>query len=281
MKLSFTPPHQSTLTERGYSVSCVYRPPQIFREHQHAELQIIVPFKNARIIATWQTATGRTETTRVHDGQVAVVASHQPHELDWQVKAGMGMFWLTPEFIERATGGSFKTEISRIVENYGARDNLIRELGNALLAGWQESNLPNLYTESLANVIAVRLAERYAVGAKIIVPPARGGLTWRQIKITTDYVHGNLSREITLAELAEQIHLSPYHFARQFKTATGKSPYRFVTEIRIERAGNLLDKTDLPIIEVCFRCGFQTQSYFTTLFRRYTGTTPKVYRETK
>ena len=269
------------LTERGYSVSCIHRLPQIFREHRHAELQIIVPFKNARMTARWQTETGRTETARVHDGQIAVVASDQPHELNWQTKAGMGMFWLTPEFIERATGGAFKLETSRIVENYGGRDNLIRELGNALFPVWQQSNSPNLYTESLAVVLAVRLAGRYAVSAKTIVPPSRGGLTAHQIRITTDYVHENLNQEITLARLAEQIGLSPYHFARQFKAATGKTPYQFVTETRIERAGNLLAKTDLPIIEICFRCGFQTQSYFTTLFRKYMGTTPKAYRETK
>ena len=41
----------------------------------------------------------------------------------------------------------------------------------------------------------------------------------------------------------------------------------------------MLEKADLPILEICFHCGFQTQSCFTTLFRKYTGFTPKVYRE--
>jgi AraC family transcriptional regulator len=79
--------------------------------------------------------------------------------------------------------------------------------------------------------------------------------------------------------MAAVVHMSPFHFARAFKAATGQPPHRYLTQRRMERAKILLSVTRLPVAEVANRVGFSNQSHFSAQFRRATGTTPKGYRE--
>ena len=73
--------------------------------------------------------------------------------------------------------------------------------------------------------------------------------------------------------------LSPYHFARQFKAATGLPPYQYVILRRVERAKQLLQGAgDLSLAEVAAHAGFSGQSVFCHHFKRLVGVTPRQFR---
>jgi AraC-like DNA-binding protein len=72
--------------------------------------------------------------------------------------------------------------------------------------------------------------------------------------------------------------MSPFHFSRLFKLATGESPHAYLTRRRVERAKELLADSSLPLVHVASAVGFQTQGHFTEVFRRHTGTTPRRFR---
>ncbi len=72
--------------------------------------------------------------------------------------------------------------------------------------------------------------------------------------------------------------MSPFHFARLFKQATGRAPHAYVVTRRIERAKELLSQDSLPLVHVACSVGFQTQGHFTEVFRRYAGLTPGHFR---
>jgi AraC family transcriptional regulator len=93
-----------------------------------------------------------------------------------------------------------------------------------------------------------------------------------------EYIQQNLDKNLTLAELAALVYMSPYHFARLFKLSTGVPPHRFVVRQRIARASAILATQDLSIAQISRLVGFRTASHFTTVFRRVTGITPKGYR---
>jgi AraC family transcriptional regulator len=78
--------------------------------------------------------------------------------------------------------------------------------------------------------------------------------------------------------MAGVLNLSQYHFCRLFKQSTGITPHQYLTRCRIDRAKQLLLKTELTITEVAFEVGFTNHSSFTRLFRQYVGVTPKVFR---
>jgi AraC family transcriptional regulator len=84
--------------------------------------------------------------------------------------------------------------------------------------------------------------------------------------------------DLSLAELAAVARLSPFHFSRAFKAASGQAPHQFVLARRVERAKALLARPDLALAEIAYRAGFASQAHFSTAFRRATGTTPARYR---
>jgi AraC family transcriptional regulator len=89
----------------------------------------------------------------------------------------------------------------------------------------------------------------------------------------------NLDTSPTLEQMAAVIHLSPYHFARQFKTTTGLPPHQYVIARRVERAQQLLrGDRDLGLAEVALRVGFSDQSQFSFHFKRIVGVTPGQFR---
>ena len=79
--------------------------------------------------------------------------------------------------------------------------------------------------------------------------------------------------------MAAAAHLSVYHFARQFKAATGLPPHQYVVMRRVERAKQLLQGgDDLSLAEVAACAGFSDQSQFTHHFKRIVGVTPGQFR---
>ncbi len=105
-----------------------------------------------------------------------------------------------------------------------------------------------------------------------------GTLPGGRLRRVTEYIQQNLDKDLTLAELAALVYMSPYHFARLFKCSTGMPPHRFVVRQRIARARASLATQKLSIAQVSRMVGFRTPSHFTTVFRRVTGITPKGYR---
>jgi len=106
----------------------------------------------------------------------------------------------------------------------------------------------------------------------------RGELPAYRLRRVVQYIQDNVERELPLAELSAVVHMSPYHFARLFKSSTGLSPHRFVVRHRIDQAQALLADQTVPIVVIARSVGFRTASHFTTTFRRFTGVTPSTYR---
>lgn len=85
-------------------------------------------------------------------------------------------------------------------------------------------------------------------------------------------------RSTDLRTLAESVHLSRYHFQREFKRAFGESPHQLATRLRLERAQQLLLQTDASVTEICFSVGFESLGSFSSLFSRKLGRSPANYR---
>lgn len=87
-----------------------------------------------------------------------------------------------------------------------------------------------------------------------------------------------LESEISVAELAREVNLSPSRFTHLFHAETGRSPRGYLQSLRMERAGELLDTTVLPIRDVMLRVGVNDPSHFARNFRRHHGTSPREFR---
>jgi AraC family transcriptional regulator len=135
-----------------------------------------------------------------------------------------------------------------------------------------------LASESLANVLAVHLIRHVLAPTQ----PARrrdGTLPRARLRAVVEYIEEHLDAAPSLEEMAAVARLSVYHFARQFKRATGLPPHRYVILRRVERAKQLLQcGGDLSLAELAARAGFCDQSQFSHHFKRLLGVTPGQFR---
>jgi AraC family transcriptional regulator len=135
-----------------------------------------------------------------------------------------------------------------------------------------------LAAESLANVLAVHLIRHLSAPRQ---PERRrdGVLPRGRLRAVVTYIEEHLEAGPSLGQMAAVARLSPYHFARQFKTATGLPPHQYVILRRVERAKQLLQAgTGLSLAEVALHAGFSSQSVFCLHFKRLVGVTPRQFR---
>lgn len=112
-----------------------------------------------------------------------------------------------------------------------------------------------------------------------VVLPARGpGLDDRRLQRAIDWIHVHLADDLSLEALAREAGISPFHFARAFKSATGHSPLQYVIHARIAAAQALLRTSRLPVAEVAFRVGYGDVSRFSQHFKARLGVTPGQWR---
>lgn len=108
--------------------------------------------------------------------------------------------------------------------------------------------------------------------------PYPKGIPEIKLRRVLEYIENNLSSPMQLSKLADIAAMSHYHFARAFKKSIGVTPVRYVWARRVDRAKIMLKNKDFALADITAKCGFSSQSHFTTLFRKITGTTPGIYR---
>ena len=149
-----------------------------------------------------------------------------------------------------------------------------------------EKCIKDIYNESRGgkNMLAIlgqcylflaRLADAYRTATQ---PPATH---FSHFEDAQNYIQRNLHNRINVGELANYMRLDPSQVYRVFKKHTGRSPLQHVTALRINKACEMLEKTDLPIKDIAQWLNFEYQSHFTKQFKNYTGLSPGQYRQTK
>ncbi|MCL5028334.1 MAG: AraC family transcriptional regulator [Bacteroidetes bacterium] len=98
------------------------------------------------------------------------------------------------------------------------------------------------------------------------------------IEMAKKYIVENFTNDISLMEIAEYCHVSPFHFSRIFKAFTSYSPYRFLLSTRLKNAEILMRSTKMPVTVIAFSSGFNSLEYFISAFRQKYKCSPLKYR---
>lgn len=215
-------------------------------------------------------------------GEAGWVAARMPPGTFWINPEGMNFsvrsptfnYWagavIDGKFLDATIGGHYELR-----GGFALTDELIAHLMRALVTeAGNQGGSGGAVASALINAFVTAVAIRH--GSPAAELPAKGGLTQRQLKSVLDWVATDPAEPITVAAMAQRVHLSPAHFSREFKRTTGTTPWGHVVDLRIERAQAKLRRGE-TISDVAVQCGFADQAHLCRVFRQKLGISPSAY----
>lgn len=252
------------------------------------EVDVLAPFPQhtvtmhfAEVIDLVQRREGRTRQLRLRAGDILVTAAGEPKLLRHEQEAELLKIKLAPELVERVAKESGLSNAcgSLLKDSFGTRDPQLARFCREFRAELEQESIGSrLYADSLAIQLALHLLRHYSTVSFSGDDAAAGGLPAHKLRRAIEYMRERLHEELSLESIASELSMSAFHFAHLFKRTTGLSPYRYVIELRLERAKSLLRSTELPITEIAQRVGYWNNSHFAVAFHRATGVTPRDFR---
>jgi AraC family transcriptional regulator len=250
--------------------------PGTFREKTHLEIEIAIPGERAAAEVAYQTANGLQQRRSVSDRHVSVIPACQPHQWTWQRETDLTVFLLSPSLVEEIAYESGMRRVD-LIEDYAALDPLIWNLGREVRSELRRyRQVSTTLLESVAMVLARHVLMTYASSP---LPTSTDACLPRfKLRRAIEYIRENMEKEISFRDIASHLQMSPFHFSRMFRHATGEPPHQYIMRCRMDRAKALLVETRLPIVDVAFEVGYKSQSHFTTCFGKLVGVTPAAFR---
>jgi len=158
-------------------------------------------------------------------------------------------------------------------------DPTVGQLCGALISADEISaDVGPVYGEYLALALATRITALFQRPSKGIPAKMPGLAKWR-LKRAMDYIDAKFADPIRLADIAAAAGLTRMYFAAQFKESTGLRPHEYVLRRRVERAQKMLSSKTTTLVDVALSVGFESQSHFTSVFKRYVGQPPNAWRQ--
>jgi AraC-like DNA-binding protein/mannose-6-phosphate isomerase-like protein (cupin superfamily) len=131
---------------------------------------------------------------------------------------------------------------------------------------------------SLIRILAVVAgAEDTTIAGKAIAEDRAS----RRLQLAHTYVINNFQKNIVLDDAAKFVGMDKSSFCTFFKKTTGKSFFTFIAEYRVESASQMLEKTSMPVSEICHTAGFNDVPYFNRMFKKIKSVTPTKFRDSQ
>jgi AraC-like DNA-binding protein len=241
----------------------------LFIERQEANPEIVnIPFLEDDVLGFLLEGSARIYA-RLIDGfsfhqhvgpqSLNLIPHHSEVVTNWDAAWTYGILRLNRSFVGEMAAAIQRGDPARIqfVPTRYFTDPLLYHLGMELINEMQHANpLDLLYAESLITTLTLYLLRHHSTG-RIVRELSGSRLTPAQLGMVDEYIHAHMDQKISLADLAACLHVSVPHFERMFRATTQRPPYRYVLELRLERAKFLLERTRLPLAAVARQCGLR------------------------
>lgn len=249
---------------------------------EHSPQQHIISINTAhRLTKAERVLDGHFQHEYIFNGDVAIVPANAHHISRWTSETEFLLLSLEPTFLNRIILESVDLQGVELTPHFAAPEPFIQQIALALKSELELNGVGSqIYIESLKTTLCIHLLKHHSIASnKVPQFSNKKGLSSRKLRQAISYIHDNLEKDLTLAEIAAVVGMSMYHFSRLFKQSTGFAPHQYVMNCRIAKAKKLLTGSEKTIEQISEQVGFQSQSHFTNVFRKFMGITPKVYRE--
>ncbi|GGX67834.1 hypothetical protein GCM10007385_41300 [Tateyamaria omphalii] len=213
-------------------------------------------------------------------GATALLSAASASEWDWNQTANVTHLYLSNDMVqsiaEEVTDG--KDGAPRLRDVICSTDPFVRQviqtLADEVTNGGENGAL---YVDAMARSLLHYVLVMFRSDTVFEKPPD-GLLSPPMRRHITDFIECHLTVTLTLEDMAREVGLPAWGFARRFKKSFGAPPYAYVQNRRIEKASTLLRHTSLSISDIAVLCGFSDQAHLTRLFRRAFDIPPGEFR---
>lgn len=214
----------------------------------------------------------------VHANQYFILPAGIPHTYAADVNNPWTIYWihfkgeLAPLYAQNALHPTSINPEAHSRIDY--RINLFEEIFHTLKNGYKTENLQ--YVSSLFHhyLGSLRYIQQYREANNDSINDNNA------IETAIHYMKENIERRLTLKEISEAVGYSSSHFSLIFKKEIGHSPLNYFNLLKIQKACFLLDSTDMKISQICFKIGIEDAYYFSRLFSKIMGMSPRDYKKT-
>lgn len=241
----------------------------------HADVCLLVPADSAAVEASGRNNAGTRRHVRIRAPCIGLVPLGAELTAADDDPQGL-VVALDSRILETRSRQVFGPSGRELALWIQAWDPFLREAASTLMSLAQTAVVEAACLDAFTDAIAVHVSYHYS--RDIHARASEAALSQQELVLISAFISEHIAENIQVEQLAARVHMSPSHFARAFKKATGSPPHFHLTAERVTLAKTMLSSSGLPLIEVAARAGFRTQQHFTEVFHRYTGVTPRVFR---
>lgn len=212
-------------------------------------------------------------TTRINPGDVLLVHKDVAHFYKASNKAPWTIYWMhiNGHLFEQFAQYLSCSPKSPVLTLNNTQP-FIDDFEQLLLCGQQGYQMSSLiYAANIVKKMFAYLCQQFPDNA---VQPHSFELTEFDA-----FIQENMTNSLTLEQMAEFVGLSKFHFAKKFQASTGISPVRYFLEKKVQHACQLLDSSQEPVKSIASQLGYDDAYYFSRLFKKIMGMSPKHYRQ--
>lgn len=236
-------------------------------EHEHNEIQIQAYFSPASLAR---------EGSPVLPETFRLIPSKKPHAGSWNQGSEVIVFLLGTRQLEIACDELLHRSSLAIHDEIWGSDILVQSLAGVLRREFLSGTNDPMFLEGLRTTLSGHLVRSFRNSGPRTI---RGRLSPSVLRRALEMIEAKLDTGLSIESLAEHCDMGVHRFTQLFRTSTGRSPYQYFLDLRIDRAKHFLKETSLPLAEIAYKLGFASQSHFSTTFRRQTQLTPRQYRQ--
>lgn len=225
--------------------------------------------------------TGAWKQDHVGRGVTTLLTRAEPSNWRWSNDLEVSHFYISPSLMTKTASEAFDRDSGSVELHDLLRieDQVLTWIGDRMVQEVSEGGPGGrLCYDALALQASVHILRKYA-SVEFKLPCPQGRFRPAHARLIEDYVEQNISRNITLEELANICNCSPVQFARKFQVHFGMRPHAYVLSRKLERARQHLRKDRLALKEIALLSGFSDQSHLNRIFRRHMNVTPAEYRK--
>lgn len=210
-------------------------------------------------------------TVILHPGEMLIIGHNIPHMVDL-AHINDACYYRTATINESLLDYSVLAKIKEAentiskISDKSLWEKFVREQRNIESGDTDKINTMRSLSETMLSEISKNVLLRFQV-------------TSPYIRRIMKYMEDNYMVALSLEDLAKEVNLSPFHFTRLFKQEVGMSPHAYVTQLRVNRAQDLIPRGE-SLLGIAYELGFADQSHFSRTFLKLTGVSPVRFNTT-